>query len=159
MINKKFAAVVLAVGLFVSIGYAVSQQRMVLPEMFNRSIDLTSPTVIAPIADEGNKATAYTTSPIKSYYVSQQTLTASEEATIVCVLINGERIAVKFLKDDAPIQQNFLSETDWSYLYYPYSRYNDVLALLETGNAEFGRDTGEGARPESAAIRMVPKSG
>ena len=138
MIHKRFTAIVLAVGLFLSIGYAVSQQHVVLLE---------------------NQTLAYTVTPIESYYVFQKTLTASEEATIVCVLISGGRVAVNFLKDGAPIRQNFLPETGWSNLYYPYSRYNDVLAILETGDAEFGRETGEGARPESAAIQLAMQSG
>ncbi len=155
MIDKKFAAIVLAIGLFLSIGYAVSQSLVVSPGKFSNVTELIKPTNTTSIANTGSQSISFIETPIQSYYIIQYTLSASNEATIVCVLTNGRSVALKFLKDGAPVQQNSISETDWSYLNYPYSRYNDVLALLKTGNVKYGRETGTGADPAQANIRTT----
>ena len=84
--------------------------------------------------------------------MAQNALTSSTVAAILCYSGGLNVVTIIFLKDDAPTQQNLVStiKTMSSQLYYPYSRYNDVLAILEKGNAEF---CGDPAHPEAASIR------
>ncbi len=136
MPNKKYATVVLAVGLLLSIGCVVSQQ---------------GSTTGTGTTDGAQRST------IDSYELTQYTLTSPTiygAAAILCKSGGLAVVTIIFLKDDAPNQQNIIPTTGASSrIFYPYSRYNDILAMLEKGNVQFVRDP---AHPETAAIKWLP---
>jgi hypothetical protein len=73
------------------------------------------------------------TREIGGYIVYQYTLSAPQNrvAMITCLDFGGTAVGdLIFLKDDATIVENSFVN-GYIYLNYPYSRYNDILAILE----------------------------
>jgi hypothetical protein len=88
-------------------------------------------------------ATAAQTTTTDRYEVYQFSLTMPSNygvAAIDCYSGGTEIAAILFLKDDAPILQNWITQSGYWVVYYPYSRYNDILDMFKKGNVVFRRD-------------------
>ncbi|HQI92324.1 MAG TPA: hypothetical protein PLS48_11910 [Methanotrichaceae archaeon] len=102
----------------------------------------------------GGSVAGYEISHIDSYVIRQYTLSSPATngvASIACYSGEFYVVLIVFLKDTASIQANSVPAEGNSCLYYPYSRYNDILSMIETGSAMFEKDSNH---PEKACILL-----
>ena len=156
MTDKKFVAIVLAVGLLLSIGCVMSQQRTLQLE---EPLVLGSSELTTDQAETGTPTQQIIHFKIDRYSIMQLTTTfqrntiiPNQMAIIDCVSDTDtqHRAEIIFLKDDAPSAPNRL-DNSIIVLYYHYSQYNDILAILQRGGAmlHFNMDNPEASRIDS----------
>jgi len=97
---------------------------------------LKSPEVIKSVLESASNQAV--THEIARYILQQYSVSVDPEvARIVFYDYGGNSVGeALFLKDDALIQRNSVDDKGYIYLIYPYSRYNDILAILEKKEAK-----------------------
>jgi hypothetical protein len=150
MMPDKTFVVFLAVGSILLIGCVLSQQHELYPSRFIGDAIISNASVgTGPTMDQSTEEEF----KIDRYTVYQYPKSAEDgiEAAIYCYS-NGELVAsIDFIKEDSVHQDSITGSGTWD-VYYPYSRYNDVLDMFEKGNVIFKRDP---AYPSRASLRRT----
>jgi hypothetical protein len=151
MINKNFAIILLALGLFLLMDSVVGQM-----QVFNTPLLQAQPLQSGSSASDSNMV--YPTTPlleaqpllngpestnagwkvlsaIDRYDVVQFSHAIGDELAAINCYSNGKQIASLYFMSIDPLPGNFVTseENKIAVLYYQYNRYNDILNMLKTG--------------------------
>ena len=159
MLDKKIVAIILAVGLIVSIGGVVSQDK------YTAKAHVGLPPNLAPSASDQNQSTAELLFKIKDIEVKNfATISIQPDlaAEINCYSAGRtQKASLEFYNDGTQIPESQMDQSgQYIILYYPYSRFPEIMDSLEGAESAivyFVDATSSGAGVQSGIITYLVK--